>query len=264
MKFLFLFILNIYTIISVLGQSGQNRIVYNCVTKIIKGKQHDGKNTLYFDNEKSLFVHDEWPKRDSDYMVGNSFFFIKGDTSGMPVYVSRKNKTLFYKSDYKSSNLRPCLMLQEDIPIINWQIQAALTRKIGVLNCIKAIGTFGNRVYDVWFTPDIPVSYGPYKLGGLPGLVLEAKSRDGKVSYNFVSYESNVSNPVQIVMPKKSMNVEQFKSYVINELLVAESKSTPEVTSTNNDPVSDYEIEKDKITIHRDYKEERALKKRTD
>jgi GLPGLI family protein len=260
----FLFFFNISFILVICGQNTLNKVVYDCKTQIVKGKQHDGKNTLYFDNEKSLFVHDDWPKRDSDYMIGNSFFFVKGDTSGMPVYINRKDKVLYYKTDYKSSNRRPSIMLQEDIPNIIWQIQAENTLKIGNLNCIKAFGTFGNRIYDVWFTPDIPVSFGPYKLGGLPGLILEAKSRDGKISYTFVSYESNISHPIDIIRPKKFMTFIQFKSYVINDLLETEALSDASGTVTNDDPPSEYEIEKDKITIHRDYKRARALKKNRD
>ena len=258
MKISILFIF--FNVTFVLLAIGQNKVVYECKTQIVKGKQHDGMNTLYFDNVKSLFIHNDWPKRDTDYMSNDLFFFVKGDSSGMPVYVYLKDSMLYYKSDYKSSNFRPSVVLQENKPNINWQIQAEYTRKIANLNCIKAFGTFGNRIYDVWFTPDIPIGFGPYKLGGLPGLILEAKSRDGKVSYSFVSYESNSSKPIEIVKPKKFMTPAQFKAYVINDLLETESRSTSTVTSTNNDPVSDYEIEKDKITIHRDYKRSRKKK----
>lgn len=265
MKVSFLFILiNINVTLFVYGQNTQGKIVYECKTQIVKGKQHDGKNSLYFDNENSLFVHDDWPKRDSDYMVGNMFFFVKGDTSGMPVFINRKDTMLYYKTDYLSSNRRPCVMLQENRPNIKWQIQAEYTRKIGNLNCMKAFGTFGNRIYDVWFTLDIPVNFGPYKIGGLPGLILEAISRDGRVSYTFVSYESNISHPMDMTKPKKFMTQAQLKAYLINELLEAEAESTATVEATNTDPVLEYEIEKDKITIHRDYKRARALKKRRD
>jgi GLPGLI family protein len=256
---LFIFI-SVSFIFVATGQNAQNKIVYECKTQIIKGKQHDGRNTLYFDDIKSLFIHDDWPKRDTEYFNNNLFFFVKGDSSGMPIFTYVKDSMLYYKSDYKSSNLRPSLMLQESKPNISWQIQAEYTRKIANFNCIKAFGTFGNRTYDVWFTPDIPVNFGPYKLGGLPGLILEAKSRDGKVSYNFISYESNISKQIEIAKPKKFMTPPQFKNYVINDLLEKESLSTATMTITNDDPVTDYEIEKDKITIHRDYKKSRKKK----
>jgi GLPGLI family protein len=49
--------------------------------------------------------------------------------------------------------------------------------------CRKAICHFRGRDYEAWFTPDIPRSEGPWKLHGLPGLILRA--RDAKAEYIF-------------------------------------------------------------------------------
>ena len=42
---------------------------------------------------------------------------------------------------------------------------------------------FGNRKWIAWFTPEIPISDGPYKFCGLPGLIL--KINDSTNSWNF-------------------------------------------------------------------------------
>jgi hypothetical protein len=40
--------------------------------------------------------------------------------------------------------------------------------------CKKAAVWFKGREYIAWYAPSIPLSNGPWKLGGLPGLILEA------------------------------------------------------------------------------------------
>jgi len=39
--------------------------------------------------------------------------------------------------------------------------------------CRKAVCSFRGRVIEAWFSPDIPINNGPWKFGGLPGLILK-------------------------------------------------------------------------------------------
>lgn len=64
----------------------------------------------------------------------------------------------------------------------SWEISDS-TKNILGYDCVKATTAFHGRKWDAWFSPDIPVSNGPWKLGGLPGLILEASSDDGKYSF---------------------------------------------------------------------------------
>jgi len=45
-------------------------------------------------------------------------------------------------------------------------------KKFGNLLCKKATTFFRNREITVWYCPDIPIFDGPWKLGGLPGLIV--------------------------------------------------------------------------------------------
>lgn len=45
--------------------------------------------------------------------------------------------------------------------------------------CRKAVCRFKGREWMAWFTPDIPSSEGPWKLFGLPGLILKAEDSEG-------------------------------------------------------------------------------------
>ncbi|MFN4144805.1 MAG: GLPGLI family protein [Runella sp.] len=74
---------------------------------------------------------------------------------------------------------------------IDWRILPKETRKIGGYNCQKAQAHVRGRDYEAWFTPDIAVSSGPWKLYGLPGLILEATSTDGKYQFLFEKIETS-------------------------------------------------------------------------
>jgi GLPGLI family protein len=67
-------------------------------------------------------------------------------------------------------------------PVINWQLENS-TRQIAGYICQKAIGQFGGRKYIVWFATAIPFQYGPWKLSGLPGVILEATDANGEVQF---------------------------------------------------------------------------------
>lgn len=64
--------------------------------------------------------------------------------------------------------------IKERLPELKWQIHWQDTKKISGFYCHKATADFRGRHYTAWFTRAIPVSFGPWKLGGLPGLILEA------------------------------------------------------------------------------------------
>lgn len=65
--------------------------------------------------------------------------------------------------------------VEENIPNIDWNILADSIKTILEHNCILATTHFRGRYWKVWFTEDIPLPYGPGKLGGLPGLILYAQ-----------------------------------------------------------------------------------------
>ncbi|MFH6960547.1 GLPGLI family protein [Flavobacterium aquidurense] len=85
----------------------------------------------------------------------------------------------------------------------NWEITTE-TKKINNYTCYKAIcrwDDFNIRrnstdVFsaEAWFTPEIPSSFGPMGLDGLPGLVLEANYGASGIHFYIVKIEFNVEN----------------------------------------------------------------------
>ncbi|WP_455636250.1 GLPGLI family protein [Parabacteroides sp.] len=63
--------------------------------------------------------------------------------------------------------------------------------------CRKATCHFKGRDYEAWYTPEIPKSEGPWKLCGLPGLIL--KAQDSQTHYTFTATGIELSrdkNPI--------------------------------------------------------------------
>lgn len=72
----------------------------------------------------------------------------------------------------------------EPLKIPEWTIQDSVKSIIG-LECVKATTEFKGRTWTAWFSPEIPISDGPWKLCGLAGLILEA--HDGNYDYVFTA-----------------------------------------------------------------------------
>lgn len=63
-----------------------------------------------------------------------------------------------------------------------WEITDESKEIIGY-QCFMATADFRGRRWTAWFSPEIPLQEGPWKLCGLPGLILEASESSGEYSY---------------------------------------------------------------------------------
>ncbi len=63
-----------------------------------------------------------------------------------------------------------------------WEICDSTNIILGY-ECIMAITDYHGRKWTAWFAPEIPVQNGPWKLDGLPGLILKAQAEGGQYSF---------------------------------------------------------------------------------
>ena len=72
----------------------------------------------------------------------------------------------------------------EDLDMPQWELQDSI-KTILDYPCQLAVSHYRGRTWYAWFTLDIPISDGPWKLCGLPGLILEAYDSDR--DYTFIA-----------------------------------------------------------------------------
>lgn len=76
----------------------------------------------------------------------------------------------------------------EDTDDPEWQLKSD-SDSIHGYHCYKASTTYHGRTYTVWYTPEIPVGQGPWKLGGLPGMILKAVDDKGHYTFECIAIE---------------------------------------------------------------------------
>lgn len=75
---------------------------------------------------------------------------------------------------------------------LDWQIDNKSTSIIGGYKCNKATVSVGGKKFIAWFTYDIPISDGPYKFRGLPGLILKINEDNNYIGFDVISIKKSV------------------------------------------------------------------------
>ncbi|WP_316829732.1 GLPGLI family protein [Pedobacter aquatilis] len=78
---------------------------------------------------------------------------------------------------------------EEKPPQISWQITKD-TLSFSGLSCKKATGKYNGKNWIAWFSTEYPLPYGPWKLIGLPGLIIEAYDEDQLIKFQFAGIEN--------------------------------------------------------------------------
>lgn len=79
-------------------------------------------------------------------------------------------------------------------PIVEWDVQDT-TKTVCGYACQQAVGKLYGRTWTVWFAEEFPLPYGPFILGGLPGMVLEAYDADNIYHYTAIGIENLENGP---------------------------------------------------------------------
>lgn len=176
------------------------------------------ESTLFFNDSVSKFVFDKMDNtQNSESKVnsdGNSINlnFSSTDEQGSSVFRNfNSEKILIRKS--KTDKLFESYLYEDTWLKIDWKIQED-TITIVNFKCNKAIGNFRGRTYIAWFTEEIPLPFGPWKLFGLPGLILQAEDTEKmfKATFKSINYPTECkNNDLQI---PTAVELKTLKEYV--------------------------------------------------
>ena len=108
-------------------------------------------------------------------------------TDSIIVYRNLISREYFYN---KSSARLKNNLIKDTLKDIKWELLPATNnRKIGKFYCLAAKCRLHGRNYHIWYTPEIPVSSGPWKFFGLAGLIIEVNDEQNLIYFGLESIE---------------------------------------------------------------------------
>lgn len=86
-------------------------------------------------------------------------------------------------------SLSTFFIYSDSVPSLEWNFSDENTDSIMGYDCSKATVEFAGRIYTAWFTTEIPLPFGPYKFGGLPGLILKVEDAEQQFVWEAIGFE---------------------------------------------------------------------------
>lgn len=137
---------------------------------------------LFINDSKSIFFCLANKSNVSNIKNDESDLFsklnIKTD-SLLKVNINTKENSIIFKDilfskngDYFNDTLFP----------MKWELSDEM-KEINNLKCLKAKTFFRGRTYIAWYSLDLVFPYGPWKLGGLPGLIIESYDTKNQIIF---------------------------------------------------------------------------------
>ncbi|WAC40528.1 GLPGLI family protein [Pedobacter sp. SL55] len=172
-------------------------------------------------------------------------------TSTKPVspvdYFYFANENKFYTKERVISNY----LVEETAPKINWKINKD-TASFSGIKCQKATAYFKGRNWIAWFAPELPFQSGPWKLNGLPGLIIEAHDEKNEVKFQFAGIDKVIEEekPKEaeqtIAMPNGGTGTFKFSGMDSGTYLGSEIKLPTDAVKTTQKEIDKLKEARDK------------------
>lgn len=143
------------------------------------------KDSILWMNYKGLYVVDKEHAPHAIKVTDNSIFLRNLETNLYENFNRLDSKTLYWRDSLATQD---------------WKTNYTETEVYYGYECRKATCTFRGRKWTAWYAPELPYEYGPWKLNGLPGLILCAYESEHAIA--FVPIQIRTRSACPIFLPK--------------------------------------------------------------
>lgn len=168
-----------------------------------------GQNSSYYTSYSSERLNQDLKRQTDKAGFDGNIVLSKSTTSIDRNYI-------FYPSQEKAIELASfggdSFLIDSKFEVPIWEIHDE-SKDIGGYNCQKATTDFKGRKYTAWFTTDLPFSSGPWKLQGLPGLILTATDSREEVKFEYAGFDK-IGGETQIVIEAPSTAIKSTSTEV--------------------------------------------------
>lgn len=176
--------------------------------QLLVAKNASKYSSYEFEEQYRKYDSARWQNTDADGTVHRG--------SNYPAnYISKDKMAQYNSRTHKSTevyNLVNQLFFgyEFDLPDIKWSITNE-KRTISTISCRKAVGVVHGRKYEAWFAPSLVYTDGPWKLHGLPGLILEAYDQKRQVQFLFDGIEDVAAKNIPVMVPDSAFLTDFYK-----------------------------------------------------
>jgi GLPGLI family protein len=144
-------------------------------------------NNTYSSYEMDYSNTKSQPVEEESLESGESVFSLKSIKNPV-IYKDFKKKEIY---SIERISLRP-FAVKDHFAIFDWTLKDTYKTILGY-TCQKAVLIHRGRVYEAFFTTELPFSIGPWKFEGLPGVILEIYSIDAvfKITANRIDVKNS-------------------------------------------------------------------------
>ena len=168
------------------------------------------KHIMYFDEATAIFKNDADSKKEETVEAGSeeSGIQLRMDFEAPEniVFCDLKKGTSVQKQDFMGK----VFLIDGKIKKYKWKMTGE-QKTILDQPCMKATYQEDSTSVIAWFAPSIPISIGPSRYAGLPGIILEMDINDGERKIVATEIELKELEEGTIVAPKKGKKVSREK-----------------------------------------------------